>query len=63
MLTDTEVELYLGTCEQPWRDVATIMLGTGMRPSEVFSLRWEDVLLNGSSGLLQITDEKSKAAR
>jgi integrase len=63
VLTDTEVELYLGTCEQPWRDVATIMLGTGMRPSEVFSLRWEDILLNGSSGLLQITDGKSKAAR
>ena len=34
-----------------------------MRPSEVFSLRWEHVLLNGNAGLLQITDGKSRAAR
>ena len=39
------------------------MLGTGMRPGEVFSLRWEHVLLNGTGGLLQITDGKSRAAR
>ena len=63
MLTDVEVELYLGACEQPWRDAAIIMLGTGMRPSEVFSLCWENILLNGSGGLLPITDGKSKAAR
>jgi integrase len=63
VLTEIEIELYLGVCEQPWRDAATIMLGTGMRPSEVFSLRWENILLNGSGGLLQITDGKSKAAR
>jgi integrase len=63
VLTDSEVELYLEACEQPWRDAAKIMLGTGMRPSEVFALRWENILLNGSGGLLQITEGKSKAAR
>ena len=63
VLTDVEIELYLEACEQPWRDAAIIMLGTGMRPSEAFSLRWENILLNGTGGLLQITDGKSKAAR
>jgi integrase len=63
VLSDDEANLYLGACPQPWKDVATIMLGTGMRPGEVFSLRWEHVLLNGTGGLLQITDGKSRAAR
>lgn len=63
VLTEKEVNAYLGACPQPWRDAATIMLGTGMRPGEVFSLRWENVLLNGRGGLLQITAGKSKAAR
>jgi integrase len=63
VLTDTEVSLYLGACAQPWRDAATVMLGTGLRPSEVLSLRWERIHLNGSCGLLQIAAGKSKAAR
>src|SRR5215467_12240897 len=46
VLTDAEVNAYLAACDQPWRDAATVMLGTGMRPGEVFSLRWEHVLLN-----------------
>jgi len=53
----------LDACPQPWKDAATIMLGTGMRPGEVFGLRWENILLNGSGGLLQITDGKSRAAK
>src|SRR4051812_21759298 len=39
------------------------MLGTGMRPGEVFSLRWENTMLNSHGGLLQITDGKSRAAK
>jgi len=31
------------------------MLGTGMRPSEIFALRWEHAYLNGQGGLLEIT--------
>jgi integrase len=34
-----------------------------MRPGEVYGLRWEFVLLNGSGGLIQISEGKSKAAR
>ncbi len=63
VLTDEEVSRYLEKCPQPWRDVATIMLGTGMRPSEVFSRRWERILLNGEGGLIQIVEGKSRAAR
>jgi len=63
VLTDAEVALYLEACPQPWKDAATIMLGTGLRPSEVLSLRWERIHLNGSRGMLQITEGKSRAAR
>jgi integrase len=63
VLTDDEAGKYLAACSQPWKDVATIMLGTAMRPGEVFALLWEHVLLNGTGGLLQITDGKSRAAR
>lgn len=63
VLTDEEAERYLAASPQPWRDVATILLGTGMRPGEVYALRWENVLLNGQRGLIQIIEGKSKAAR
>ena len=49
---------------QPWRDCATIILDEGFRPGEVFCLRWPHVLLNSDgTGLIQIVDGKSKAAR
>lgn len=63
VLTDAEVTLYLDKCRQPWKDAATLILGTGMRPGEVYGLRWEFVLLNGSGGLIQVSEGKSKAAR
>jgi integrase len=63
VLSESEVSIYLEACVQPWKDAATIMLGTGLRPSEVLSLRWERTHLNGSGGLLQIVEGKSRAAR
>jgi integrase len=63
VLTEKEVNSYLAACPQPWKDAAIIMLGTGMRPGEVFALRWEGILLSGSGGLLQITHGKSHAAK
>ncbi|MGA9526937.1 MAG: site-specific integrase, partial [Terriglobales bacterium] len=63
ILTDAEITLYLNNCRQPWKDAATLILGTGMRPGEVYRLRWEFVLLNGSGGLIQVSEGKSKAAR
>ena len=63
VLTDDEIMAYLAECPQPWRDAATIIRGTGMRPGEVFTLRWERVLLNDGRGLLQVSEGKSKAAK
>jgi len=63
VLSDKEIEDYLSACPQPWRDAATILRGTGMRPGEVFALRWPNVLLNGTGGLIQVTEGKTKAAR
>jgi len=63
VLTDAEITAYLAACPQPWKDAATIIRGTGMRPGEVFTLRWERVLLSGDRGLLQVSEGKSKAAR
>ncbi len=63
VLTDGEAVFYLDVCPQPWRDVATLILGTGMRPGEAYALRWERVLLNGSGGFIQIAAGKSRAAR
>jgi integrase len=63
VLNEAEAAIYLEACSQPWKDVVTVMLGTGLRPSEVLSLRWERILLNGTGGLLQIAEGKSRAAR
>lgn len=63
VLTDAEIKLYLDNCRQPWKDAAMLILGTGMRPGEVYGLRWEFVLLNDSGGLIQVSEGKSKAAR
>lgn len=63
VLSDGEVDRYLNGCEQPWKDAATVMLGTGMRPGEVLSLRWENILFGKDASLIQITTGKSKAAR
>lgn len=54
---------YRELCRQPWKDVATVLYGTAMRPGEVYALRWEHVLLNGSGGLIQIVEGKTKAAK
>ena len=63
VLTEEESSAYLAACPQPWRDVATLVLGEGMRPGECYELCWEHVLLNGHGGLIQVAKGKSKAAR
>jgi len=39
---DAEVKI-LAVANQPLKDVLTIMLDCGMRPGEVFQMRWEDI--------------------
>jgi len=63
ILTKAEAEIYLKACPQPWKDVATVLVGTGMRPGEAYALDWRNILLNGSGGLIQITQGKTRAAR
>ncbi len=63
VISEAEFLAYREICRQPWQDVSTLLYGTGMRPGEAYKLRWEHVLLNGHSGMIQIADGKSKAAR
>jgi integrase len=63
VVTQAEFLAYRDLCRQPWRDMVTVLYGTGMRPGEAYKLRWEHVLLNGTGGLIQIADGKTKAAR
>jgi integrase len=62
-LADVDWLSYIADCPQPWKDAATLVRGTGMRPGEAFALRWENIHLNGSGGFIQVTDGKTKAAR
>jgi integrase len=61
VVSPQEESAYLATASQPLRDVATIILETGMRPGEVFHLRREDV--NLEIGFLQIPRGKTLFAR
>jgi integrase len=63
IVSESEFLAYRALCRQPWRDVVTLLYGTGMRPGEAYKLRWENVLLNGSGGLIQIAEGKTRAAR
>jgi len=64
VLNSAELETYLDACAQPWRDAATIIAEEGMRPGEVFALRWPHLLIgDDGKGLIQVVDGKSKAAR
>ena len=61
VLTFDEQEKYLNAATPLLRDVATIMLATGMRPEEVYRVRPENVKLAG--GYLFNPYGKTKAAR
>ena len=61
VLTAEEEKLYLLAASQPLRDVATMMLETGMRPEEVCRIRRENVHLE--QGYVFNPFGKTKAAR
>lgn len=62
VLTEDEGRAYLAASPQPWRDVATIILGTGARPDEVFRLRWEQIEWRDGGGIIHILRGKTDAA-
>ena len=63
VLSQDEAQDYLAACAQPWRDVATLILGTGMRLGECCALKWEHILMGDDNGLIQVAEGKRKAAR
>jgi integrase len=44
-VTHEEERDYLTVARQPLRDIATVIVDTGMRPEEVFRIRWENLHL------------------
>jgi integrase len=61
VLNYTEQQSYLSNASPVLRDVATLILETGMRPEEVYTLRPENVDL--LTGHLQVQQGKTAAAR
>lgn len=61
VLTIDEQEKYLLAASQPLRDIATLMLETGMRPEEVYRIRKDNVHLD--QGYLYNPYGKTKAAK
>ena len=66
ILSYTEETVYLDFAPQPLKDIATLVLDTGLRIGEALALEWADVHLtpNGSQwGYLQVREGKSRNAR
>jgi integrase len=53
VVTHSEERLYLDAASDTLRDGATLIVGTGMRPEEVFTLLRSDVHLHGSYLIVQ----------
>jgi integrase len=62
VLSKEEAIAYLAACPQPWRDVATLILGTGARPEEARSLRWELVQWRDGGGVIHMPRGKTAAS-
>ena len=60
VLSEAEEKLYLLACPQPLQDVATLILETGMRPAEIYTLARRSVSLE--KGFLQIEDSKTESS-
>ena len=60
VLTDDEEKVYLLAAPQPLQDVASLMLHTGMRPSEIYHLTRQNV--DTAKGFLQIENSKTRSS-
>lgn len=61
VLTAEEEICYLRECSQPLKDIATLMLETGMRPEEIYRMRIGSLRL--AEGFYFNAEGKTKAAR
>lgn len=59
ILSPEQEQAYLTAAPQPLRDIAVLVLDTGLRLGECLALRWADV----SEGWLTVRDGKSRYAR
>lgn len=62
VLTFTEELTYLGKATQPLRDVATLIVETGLRPGEACSVQPEDVHLFTATPFLHVPGGKTENA-
>jgi integrase len=61
-IIDNEAEFkLLAVAKQPLHDVLTLILDSGMRPGEVFQMRWEDIAWD--RGMIFIPRGKTKRSR
>lgn len=67
VLTHEQEKSYLATAPQPLRDVAALLLETGLRLGEALVLKWTDIELDAANGkklgYLFVREGKSKNAR
>ncbi len=67
VLNPAQEQVYMGFAPQPLKDVAILMVGTGLRVSEAVGLEWSDVYLepiNGAGfGYLRVREGKSRNAK
>lgn len=67
VLTHEQEKMYLAAARQPLRDVAALLLETGLRLGEALALKWTDIELDAANGkklgYLFVREGKSKNAR
>ena len=67
ILTHAQEAAYLDSAPQPLKDVAVLILDTGLRVGEALALRWSDVRLvpvgDARFGYLRVSEGKTRNAR
>lgn len=67
VLSHQQEKIYLAAAPQPLRDVAILLLETGLRLGEALALKWTDIELDAANGkklgYLFVREGKSKNAR
>lgn len=67
VLSHQQEQIYLEAAPQPLRDVARLLLETGLRLGEALALKWSDIELDAANGkklgYLFVREGKSKNAR